>query len=258
MSRRAAAALAVACALSACAPRGRLVVSDGWAPEDPEHPGSAARRATADALRRAVEKTAGVSLIARTRVDDGASASERMLADASGCILRYEVLSLRPENGGRAARVRAEVSADAAPCAGRPPLPRAVLDDLAVSVALSATGEHGDFAAHAAESALRAGLADRGWRVVDGAPLRLTGVAVVRRTEDARLGPLTSERAELSLRVERAADGRVLRESTSSGAAVDVDPAAAARAAARAAAAAAVTALAPPIEAGSWRLGDAD
>src|SRR5579859_6249804 len=115
-----AALLAAATALSACAPRALVVTVDGWAAEEPGRAGQARRRAVADALRRAVERGSGVRLSARTRVRDGVAVSERVTADAAGCVLGYEVVSEGSRDGGRSARVRARVAAAGSACAAPP------------------------------------------------------------------------------------------------------------------------------------------
>jgi len=245
-----------ALSLGACAPRAALVSSDGWAAEDPARPGEASRRAIADALRRAVERAAGVSLTARTRVSRGVAVSENVVADTVGCVLDYKVVSEGSINGGRAARVRARIATGTGPCAGKPPLPPAALEGAKVSVSISGSGEQAQAAAAAAQSALRSELSRRGWTVVDGpTPLRLSGTASVYGIRDPRLSPLSSFRAELSLRVEVDGHG-VLRESWARGTAVDADPDDAVRRAARAAATRAAAEMSETLEAQLWALSD--
>ena len=249
----AAAALAAACA-GVGPSRTSVVESRGWAPNDAARPEAAARRALADALLRAVERSAGVSLTARTRVSDGAVSSARMMTEAAGCVRRYEVLKEGAADGGRFALVRAEVSSDAASCPGRSPLPPAALEEAEASVWIAGSGKAGDEGALAAASALRAELARRGWRVVEGpAQLRVIGLLHMSRGDDARLGPMSSARAELTLSVE-AGEGRVLREFSAQGAAVDPDADAAARLAARRAAEEGAAGTVAAMEDGLWEL----
>lgn len=247
-----AAALAAACASGGRSPRVVTVEADGWAASDGGRPGSAPRRAAADALRRAVEKAAGVSLAARTRVRDGAAVSERMIADAAGCVRRFEVLAESACDGGRCARVRAQVETGVGACAGRPVLPPAAVEEARVSVVLTGEGAHGAEAAESAGAELRARLAGRGWTVVDREPeFRLVGRAGMKETSDPRLGALSSSRAVLLVRVETAG-GRVLGEATTEAAAVDADPSFAARLAAGSAAEAALPRAADALEEGLW------
>lgn len=249
-----AAALAALLAAGGCAharPGAEPVVAEGWAAEAPGGDEEVARRrAVADALRRAVERAAGVSLTARTRLRDGAALSSRVVADAAGCVRRYEVLEEGRARGGRRALVRAEVLPPSS--CGRSPLPPAALEDAAVEVRVTGRGALGRGAARAAASALRARLAERGWRVVEsGAPWRLSGRADVEPVRDARVAPFTGAVAELSLRAERA-DGSLMWEGRGSASALDADtPAAGSRAAARAAEVAAAGA-ADALEGGLW------
>jgi hypothetical protein len=249
----AAAALAAACA-GIGSPPTSVVESRGWAPNDSARPEAAARRALADALLRAVERSAGVSLTARTRVNDGAVSSARMMTEAAGCVKRYRVLEEGVADGGRFTLVRAEVSSGATACPGRSPLPPAALEEAEASVRVAGSGKAGDEGALAAASALRAELARRGWRVVEGpARLRVVGVLRMSRGDDVRLGPMSSARADLSLSVE-AGEGRVLRELSAQGAAVDTDAAVATRQAARRAAQEAAAGTVAAMEDGLWEL----
>jgi hypothetical protein len=176
-----------------------------------------------------------------------------VVAQADGCVLDYEVLSVRPRDGGTGARVRATVAAGGGPCAGRPALPPAALAGTPVTVRVDGTGPLGGEAAGAAASALRAALAARGWAVVESsAPLRLVGTARLTPAADPRLGGMTGERAELTLRAETAGGARLLRETVALGAAVDADPPSAARRAAAEAAGRAAPGLSDALQEAAW------
>lgn len=249
-----AALLAAGCAASGRAPRIVAVETDGWAASEPGRSDSAARRAVADALRRAVEKAAGVSVSARTRLRDGVAVSEQMIADAAGCVRGYEVLSESSCAGGRCARVRARVETGAGSCSGRPVLPPAALEEAEVSVAYSGESSLDRAAAESAASELRGRLAGRGWRVVESeARFRLLVTASTRAARDERLGTLSSVRAVLRVRVE-GAGGRVMQETTTEAAAVDAEPSSAARQAGAAAAEKAAGPAAEAMEEGLWKV----
>lgn len=252
MKRATALAAALTAACATAGPRVVAVETDGWSAIDRARPESASRGAVADALRRAVERAAGVSVSARTRMTDGRAASSRMVADAAGCVRRYEVLSESSCEGGRCARVRAQVETGPGSCSGRPVLPPAAVEEAEVSVDVAGRGPYGTEAAEAAAAGLRGALAGRGWRVVTGAPrFRLRADAAVRDVSDPRLGSLASAQALLRVRVETA-DGRILSDASSEAAAVDADEAAAARLAARSAADEALTRAAQAMEEGLW------
>jgi|GEM_PF-2151242 len=241
------AATAAAAALMGCAPRAVVVRTDGWAAEDPARPDTATRRATADALRRAVESVSGVRLAALTRVRDGAAVSENVSARTAGCVLGYQVLSERSAAGGRSVRVRARVARSAGDCGGAP-------EGAGARVALSYTGldPAGRDAGRAAAAALGAELARRGWEVVEGtAPLTVAVEAACAPARDSRLEPLSGASVELDVRV-LTRDGRVLGRSASHAAAADVDADAAARRAAGAAARDAAGPAAGALSAGFW------
>lgn len=256
--RAGAPALALGLLLAACGPRGPravLMTVDGWAPADPASPRAALRRAEADALRRAVEKGAGVTLAARTRIRDGAAVGQRIVADAAGCVRRHEIVEQRESPRGVSVVVRAEVLRGAQACAGRPPIPPAALEEAEISVSVEGRGPHGAEGASAAEAALRAALSGRGWRVVErSSRLRLDGRALLRETRDSRLGHLSSSMAVVSLRMTDEKGRRVLHEQSGAGAAADPDAAAAARRAAQEAAEDAAPALAEAMEAKLWEL----
>jgi hypothetical protein len=247
------AAAAAAAALMGCAPRAVVVRSEGWAAEDAAHPGTASRRATADALRRAVETVSGVRLAARTQVRNGAAVSERVTAVATGCVLGYSLVSDRPAEGGRAVRIRARVSHAAKDCGGPPPGLGA-----RVSVYYEGKGVDSREAGRAAAEALGGELALRGWEVVSGpAPLMVVVSATAIAASDPRVAPLMGSRVELDVRVETSA-GRILGHSLARAAAADVDARSATRRAARTAAGKAADSAASSLTGGFWAAAFAD
>lgn len=230
-----------------------MVDAEGWAPQAAGDETGARRRAIADALRRAVESATGVALTARTRMTDGAAVTSRVVADAAGCVRRWEVLEETASGGGRRAAVRAEV-APADSC-GRSPLPPAALEDASVEVKVVGRGATDRAAALAATSLLRARLAERGWRVVaSGGHWRVSGTAAVRPVSDWRVAPFVGAAAELVLRAERADDGIVVWERRESASALGTDTALAGSQAAEQAAGLAAADAAEALEGGVWEL----
>jgi hypothetical protein len=241
-----AATAAAAAALAGCAPRVVVVRTAGWAAEDAARPGTASRRATTDALRRAVEKASGVRIAARTRVRDGAGVSERVTAEAEGCVLGYSVLADRAEAGGRSVLLKARVARAASDCGAPPPGLGA-----RVAVVFGGSGTLARAAGREAAAVVGAELARRGWSVVNGpAALTVTIDAEATDVAEERLAPLQGARVDLDVRVEAA--GALLKRLSTSAAAVEPDAASAASRASRRAAAAASGPAAEALTGGFW------
>jgi hypothetical protein len=247
------AALLAACATQAPRRASKAVTVDGWAAVNPARPDDTRRRAVADALRRAVETEAGVSLAARTRVRDGAAVSERVVTSAAGCVLSYSVLNVESRDDGLSARVRAVVGRDAQTCGGSAGAPPDPGFDGAAAVESTAEQDEGGVGAEAIAVALRGRLAAGGWRVVERAPAyRWIAASHFVDVRDARLGPLASARVWVKVKILSTADGRILGEAAAEASAVGVDSAGARRAAGERAAAASFAGASKQLEAASW------
>lgn|GEM_PF-3121864 len=195
------------------APGGRreiAVEADGWAPIAGADVLSARRRALAEAEKKAVEKAVGVTVRARTRVDDAINVQQSIEANLGGTIRRYEVLSEGPEAGFFKMRIRASVVCrpleDAKPA---PAPPR-------VSVRVANEKVAG---------AVRAALLARDYDTGDdgaAADVAVTGMVELHELADPRLGGYYSYDVKVSLTAAIPRTGKVVRvESAAS--AVDVD-----------------------------------
>lgn len=251
------AALCGLLAAAGCAHNGAAgpvsIETAGWAPDDPVDPEGARRRATADALRRAVERSSGLQLAARTRVIDGAAVSSQVATRSTGCVLRHEMLEERAQGGGHMARLRVLVASSAESCRGRPPLPSAALLDASVAVMVDGGDALGRTAVVAAREALRGSLATQGYRLGTDRPgLLLSATTLAVPVRDPRLAPFIGARAELLLRVVSTPDGRVLHEGRSFAAALGDDAESAAQRAASEASVAALAQAATALEIWLW------
>lgn len=219
-----AAVLLLCAGLAGCAsaPRGpaRVVVeAEGWAADAAGDAHGPRARALADAQKRAVEKAAGVSVTAVTRVDEGVAVRQRVRAHSRGRIERWDLLEDRREDGFRKLRIRAVVRLD--PPGAPAPLP--------ADARLRVTG------AGPAAAGLRRGLSARGFALVEsGEEFTADARATTRLTRDPRLEPFVSGRARVTVSVQDAS-GAVVWQATRDAAGLDADPLLAASAAAEAA-----------------------
>ena len=216
-------ALLVAAALvAACAhapergPRVKSTVAEGWAPIVKADPPGTRRRALATALRTAVEKTAGVNVTGRTRVDGAVAVDEVLTARSAGIVKSYEIIGEREEAGFHMTTVRALVDLDPPPGPAAHPEPPP--GDPKVTVRM--TGPNANDAA----AGVRRELIARGFTVIDGDGADITVNGEVAVAELGYVGPWNSARARLLLEARQARTGRVLwssrREASSVGAAV--------------------------------------
>lgn len=90
-------------------PKSEAVEAEGWAAIDPVHPLETRRRALAEAQKKAVEKAAGVSLSAVTKVEAAVTSEEKIVANVGGYVEKYDVLSEKSEDGFLKIRIRARV-----------------------------------------------------------------------------------------------------------------------------------------------------
>lgn len=209
------ASLAVLLTLAGCAglPRAEreiTVEAEGWASADRGDLVSAERRALADAQKKAIEKAIGVTVRARTKVDDAISVRQSIEANLGGTIRRYELLSAGVEDGLYKVAIRAVVLY-------RPkPLTTAARRGTRVSLNIANRG---------VEAAMRAVLVSDALWVVEPekeAELRVTGAVETSGRADPRLGGFFSCTARVKLSIVDVKGGVVVdRELEAS--AVDTD-----------------------------------
>lgn len=201
-------ALVGAALLAACAhapargPRLQAATAEGWAPVVKSDPVGTRRRALAEALRAAVEKATGVRVTARTKVSQAVAVDDAITARSSGEARSYEILGETEEDGFHKTRVRVLVEIGAPPSdADRPGPPPG---DPRVAVTL--TGPHADEAA----AAVRRGLIERGFSVIEGAGADVTVSGDVTITPLGMVGPWLSSRARVNLSARQEKTGKVL------------------------------------------------
>lgn len=186
-----------------------VVEAEGWAPAAGTSLLSSKRRALADAQKKAVEKAVGVTVSARTKVDDAISVRQSIEANLGGTIRRYEVLSERAEGAFYKVLIRAAVL-------HRPRDPGRRLKAVSFSVRLPQ---------EKAASALRATLLSYDYPLGESdaeAAVLVSGVVETAGRSDLRLGGFHSSRARLTLSVADRRDGSTA-EKTCEGAALDLD-----------------------------------
>lgn len=214
MSRALGAVLLLSAGLAGCAsaPRGParvMVEAEGWAADVPGDPYGPRARALADAQKRAVEKAAGVSVTAVTRVEQGVAVRQKVRADARGRIERWDLLEDRREDGFRKLRIRAVVRLE-------PPGAPAAAPPADARLRVSGQGP--------AAAGLRRGLSARGFALVEsGEEFTADARATTRVTRDPRLRPFVSGRSRVTVSI-KDATGAVVWEASRDGAGLDADP----------------------------------
>ncbi len=201
-----AAAVLAACAHApARGPRLARATAEGWAPAVASDPVGTRRRALAEALRSAVEKAAGVRVSASTKVSRAVAVDDVITARSSSEVRSYEILGESEEGGFHKTRVSVLVEIGAPPSdLDRPGPP---LGDPTVAVNL--TGPHAGEAA----AAVRRGLIERGFSVVEGAAdVTVSGDVTV--TTLGTVGPWLSSRARVTLSARQERTGKVLCSSS--------------------------------------------
>jgi len=197
---------------------GVTVEAEGWAAIVSEDPLGTARRALAEAQRKAVERVSGVSLRARTRVDQAVAVEQRIWADAAGRILSYEILGEHEEGSFHKTRIRAVVLKrdNRIGASGSEPLP----GDPKMAVALKA-GSFSD--KNAAEQGLRQALREAGISVVNGkADYTVSGEAEVSVLDSRGLEGFASFRARLAIELREGLEGKVISERSLEASAIDL------------------------------------
>jgi hypothetical protein len=181
-------------------PPGVSVEAEGWSAVVPSDPLGTAKRALAEAQRKAVEKVVGVSLRARTRVEQSVSVEQRISADVAGRIISYDVLGEREEGGFHKTRIRAVVLSESPkPGDGRlAPLP----GDPKVAVSVGR---------REAEKGLQQALRDAGVSVGSGAAdYVVKGEASVEALDSSGLEGFVSYRARLEVELREPAKGELI------------------------------------------------
>ncbi|OGR89786.1 MAG: hypothetical protein A3J74_09715 [Elusimicrobia bacterium RIFCSPHIGHO2_02_FULL_57_9] len=207
------------------------VQAEGWAAFDPKDELGSRRRALAEAQKKAVEQRFGVSVSARTRVDNALTSAQRIMADVRGTVSRYEVLDERREDGLLKIRIKAfmrEFSSKEAQAPLPPPVPPPGNHKIAVQI--KAEGPQASDWERRAAAALRQTLMDEGFSVVEtDAQADFTAQAQARASPvaDPRLGSWHAYRARVTLSVIESAGGAVCCEETKEASAVDIDAASA-------------------------------
>lgn len=211
--------LAVSAGFAACAsdrPRAksetRTVEAEGWAPFDTKDEADSRRRALADAQKQAVEKAAGVFVAARTRVDSAVVVAQRVVSDAKGRIVRYEVLNEKTDEGFLKLRIRAVVALEPDGEAPFFVFPEVKLG-LAVDNDDAARGLRGELVAKGCAFASAGEKAD----------VVLRGETRISPVKHRALNAYVSYRARLSVDAV-ATDGRVIWSGAWESAALGVDP----------------------------------
>jgi hypothetical protein len=205
-------ALVGAALLAACAhapargPRLARATAEGWAPVVKGDPVGTRRRALAEALRSATERASGVRVEARTKVSQAVAVDDTITARSSGEVRSYEILDDREENGFHKTRVAVLVEIGAPPSdtdrPGPPP------GDPKVAVNLS--GPHSAEAA----AAVRRGLIERGFSVIESSGADVTISGEVSVTPLGVVGPWISSRARVTLTARMVKTGRLLWSSS--------------------------------------------
>lgn len=175
------------------------VDAEGWAPLAGRDELGARHRALAEAQRKAVEKAVGVTLRARTRVDDAVNIKQSIEANVGGSIRRYEVTAEGEEGGFYKIRIRAAVIYQ--PVA--PPRPERPPSRLAVRIASERVA-----------GAVRGALASRDYEISapgSDADVEVTGVVETRGLADPRLGGFYAYTAKVSLTAANLLSGKITR-----------------------------------------------
>jgi hypothetical protein len=185
------------------------VEAEGWAPTAGQNALSIRHRALAEAQKKAVETAVGVTVRARTKVENAVSIRESIEANMGGTIRRYAILSERRDGDFFKVRIRAVVLHRPGGGARR----------------LKATRFSVKLPQERAASALRTTLSAHdfplGQSEADSEVL-ISGVVETFGKSDLRLSGFHAHRAVVSLSVADTRTG-IAEELTCSGAAMDLD-----------------------------------
>jgi hypothetical protein len=173
------------------------VDAEGWAPVEGTNTLSARHRALAEAQKKAVEKAVGVTLHARTRVDDAINIRQSIEANMGGTIRRYEVMSEGQDGPFFKVRIRAVVIYQALEA----PVAKRNVPLLSVHIA-----------SEKAAGAVRSALASRDFDLSEkdsDADVVVSGVVETRGLADPRLGGFYSYTAKVSLTAANIRSGKI-------------------------------------------------
>lgn len=223
-------ALLLAVGLAACAggrlrlgptDGGETVEAEGWAPLEAGRPGpegllDAKRRSLAEAQKKAIEKTVGVYISAKTRVSQAVLLNQNILAKVEGYIKTFEVKKEWQEDGFLKTRIWAlvqyeKVGEDLRALGLLRPDPPPGNPTVVVQVSAKGTGSE-DLGSRAS-SGVRQGLLKRGFTVAEREAkpdIVIRGEAEVHPIQDVRLGGFHSFRARISLEAVKPASGEVI------------------------------------------------
>lgn len=191
-----------------------VVDAEGWAPIQGSDTLDARRRALIEAQKKAVEKAVGVTLRARTRVDDAINVKQSIVANMGGTIGRYEVTSESQDGGFFKVGIHAVVVYQ--PLA--PEEPEKTASKLSIRIASPSV-----------EAAVRSALAASDFDFSEGdaaADIVVTGVVETKGVADPRLGGFYSYTAKVTLTAADHRSGKVT-EAEYEASAVDTDESAA-------------------------------
>lgn len=186
-----------------------VVEAEGWAPTAGQNLLSIRHRALAEAQKKAVEKAVGVTVRARTKVEDAINIRESIEANMGGTIRRYSVLSERADGDFFKVRIRAVVLY-------RPQAPSRRLKTTRFFVRLPQ---------EKAASALRTTLIAYDFPLSEKeaeAEVLVLGVVETYGKSDLRLSGFHAQRVVVTLSVADTRSGRA-EEKTCEGAAMDLD-----------------------------------
>lgn len=189
------------------------VEAEGWAPIEGANTLNARHRALAEAQKKAVEKAIGVTLRARTRVDDSVNIKQSIEANMGGTIRRYEVTAEGEEGGFFKVRIRAVVIYQPFT-----PVPLSAEEKPPTRLSIHIASEK-------VAGAVRSALASRDYEISAAdadADVAVTGVVETRGLADPRLGGFYSYTAKISLTAANLRSGKVTRLD-SEASVVDVD-----------------------------------
>jgi len=228
---RAACLLLLAAGLAGCAggrlklgptDGGEVVEAEGWTPLEGVGQGAeglldAKRRSLVEAQKKAIERTVGVYISAKTRVAQAVTLNQNILAKVEGYIKSFEVKKEWQEDGFHKTRIWAlvryqKVGEDLRALGLIRPEPPPGNPN--VVVVMATKGPYPEDRDGRASAGVRQGLLKRGFKVVDRndvtADLVIRGEAEVHPMPDVRLGGFYSYRARVSLEVVKPGTGEVI------------------------------------------------
>ena len=234
------------------AQEGEVIEAEGWTPVVDDDVLGMKQRSLADAQKKAVERVVGVFISAKTRVSKAVTVDQNILANVSGYVQKYDVLSERREEGFYKTRIRAlvlykKIGSDLKALGLMRPEPPP--GNPKVVVLLSARGggaaQSGAAGAHAphadpesaqdraaaASAAVRRAFLERGFLVVDPkgadvppADLVIQGEAESHELSGVNLGGFRSFRARVALSALKPGTGELVSQASREASGLDPTP----------------------------------